>query len=547
MDRLKVTVYSINLSTNHQGGNRLLPKSKTSSFITELPLILESWQDSELLSRFQAGRQLYNACLNEAMVRMNLLRNSCRGGFVTRPYLAAKKIPRTQKKKRSRAFAEARKAYRYSDYDLQGYATVISTKSKWIREKLDSNTQQTLATRAFKASEKVLFGFAKKVRYKTPTQFKSVEGKTNKQGLRWKDNQLVWGQLKLLPIINWENPVIKHGLTSPVKYVRLIQRQLNGKRRWFVQLINNGVPYQKEKNYNSLRHGFANEEGVIGLDLNISNIAFVGDNRAGLLPFAEGVPTFEQEIKTLQRQMERSRRVNNPDNYYPDFEGKSGRKTIRKKGKCKPGKLKGKSSKNYQKVARKKRELERRKAAYAQSQNRRVVNEILRHGKQIKTEKISVKGWQKRYGKAIAAKSPGFVQSELKRKAESAGGSFTTFSTQKTALSQTHLTGERIKKKLSERVHRDRTGIVMHRDLFSAYLSRFVNEEDILLLHLAVEQWERLEPVLLEAWKDFQINCERLGASESTNLAHSSSEQFSTKLGTVNQIAIEGRKVNLNS
>jgi len=50
---------------------------------------------------------------------------------------------------------------------------------------------------------------------------------------------------------------------------------------------------------------------------------------------------------------------------------------------------------------------------------------------------------------------PGYFQSELKRKAESAGGSFTKFSTQKTALSQTHLTGARIKKSLSERVHYD--------------------------------------------------------------------------------------------
>ncbi|MFB2920287.1 MULTISPECIES: hypothetical protein [Aerosakkonema] len=137
----------------------------------------------------------------------------------------------------------------------------------------------------------------------------------------------------------------------------------------------------------------------------------------------------------------------------------------------------------------------------------------MRHGKQIKTENVSVKGWQKRYGKAIAAKSPGFVQSELKRKAESAGGSFTKFSTQKTALSQTHLSGNRIKKSLSQRVHYDRTGMIMHRDLFSAYLSRFVNDEDNLLLHLAQDEWERTEPFLMQAWKDFQTNCEPVGAS----------------------------------
>jgi hypothetical protein len=130
------------------------------------------------------------------------------------------------------------------------------------------------------------------------------------------------------------------------------------------------------------------------------------------------VPTFEREIKALQRKMERSRRANNPDNYEPDFKGKKGRKTVSKKGKAKKGKRKWNNSKTYNKSAASKRKLERKKSAYAKSQNRRIVNEILRHGKEVKTENVSVKGWQKRYGKAISAKSPGFVQSELKRKAE---------------------------------------------------------------------------------------------------------------------------------
>ncbi|MFB2922619.1 hypothetical protein ACE1CB_29615 [Aerosakkonema sp. BLCC-F2] len=133
----------------------------------------------------------------------------------------------------------------------------------------------------------------------------------------------------------------------------------------------------------------------------------------------------------------------------------------------------------------------------------------------------------------------------MKRKAENAGGSFTKFSTQKTALSQTHLSGNRIKKSLSQRVHYDETGMIMHRDLFSAYLSRFVNDEDNLLLHLAQSEWDRTEPFLMQAWKDFQTNCEQVGVSK-RRLSHSPSEQFCIELGTVNQIAIKGRKVNSN-
>jgi putative transposase len=66
-------------------------------------------------------------------------------------------------------------------------------------------------------------------------------------------------------------------------YNRLLWWELNGKRRWYVQLINEGTPYEKEKNYVA--------DGVIGLDLNIANIAFVGDKKAGLLPFVHKVLT----------------------------------------------------------------------------------------------------------------------------------------------------------------------------------------------------------------------------------------------------------------
>lgn len=316
-------------------------------------------------------------------------------------------------------------------------------------------------TNAFNASEKVLFGQAKKLKFKVPSRFRSVEGKTNKQGIRWKDDQLVWGKLKIKPIVDWRSSVIKHGLDSKVKFVRIIWRNLNGKRRWYVQLINEGLPYQKPQNFVA--------DGIIGIDLNVSNIAFVGDNKAGLLPFADRVPSFSQEIRLYQRKMERSRRANNQSNYHSDFTAKKGRKTVVKKGKPIKGKRNWNNSQTYLKAAAKKRELERRKTAMRSSQNRKIVNEILRHGKNIKTENVSVKGWQKRYGKAIGAKSPGFVQSELKRKAESAGGSFQKFSTRKTALSQTHLNGERIKKSLSQRVHKDNSGFLMHRDLFSAY------------------------------------------------------------------------------
>lgn len=496
-------------------------QSTTPSFITTIPLVVNSQAESELLSRFQAGRQLYNALLNEATVRMRLVQKSTH-------YQYAKTLAKG--KARTEAFSEARKQYRYSEYDLQAHATVVANSSKWIAQKVDSNTQQKLAARAFQASEKVMFGRAKKVRFKVPSRFRSMEGKTNKQGIRWNGCLLIWGKLKLNALIDPNNPVMMHGLTSEVKYVRILWKEIHGKRRWYAQLINKGQPYQKAGNFVS--------PGVVGIDLNISNVAYVTDSNAGLLPFAEKVPTFEREISAIQRKMQRSQRKSNPDNYEPDFLVKKGRKTILKKGKQKKGRRKWNKSNRYQKLASNKRELERRKSEYCKSQNRRLVNDILRNGNQIKTEKVSVKGWQKNWGKAIGAKSPGFFQSELKRKAEKAGGSFYQFSTTKTALSQTHLTGVRIKKSLSERVHYDKLGVVMHRDLMSAFLSRHVYD-DTLSLQDAQAEYPGMETTLLRAWQQYQQSANRVSASES-RCSHSPVELIRSDSEKSSQIASSG-------
>ena len=524
-----------------------MARSKTPSFVTELPLKVSSKQEKELLSRLQAARQLYNCCLGEALIRLRQVRNS-------EPYKQAKNTK--DKEQRLALYLQADKENRFTDYDMKTFATLTANRSKWMSDKLGAHEKQSIGTRAFKAAKKLQLGQAKKVRFKVTSRYRSIEGQSNATGIKWRiveqkrsnkigkskdirnkikcaKHTVFWNGLELEPIINLFNPVIAHGLNSPVKYCRILWRNLNGKRRWYVQLINEGLPYQKESNHLG--------KGVVGLDLNISNVAFVGNTSAGLLPFADKVPTYEKEIKALQRKMQRSQRAANPENYEPDFEAKVGNKIVRKKGKTKQGKRQWIKTRNYRRIQAKKAELERRKSSYAKSQNRNLVNEILRHGNIIKTENVSVKGWQKMYGKAISAKSPGFFQSELKRKVEKTGGKFIKFSTKKTALSQTHLDGTRIKKSLSQRVHEDATGFKMHRDLFSAFLARYVNDDSLSLLD-AQREYPGTEPFLVDAWKLYQQTASKVSASEIKN-SHCSSEQLSHKSVTSSQIDIKVEKL----
>ena len=471
------------------------------SFVTEVPLVTNSQDLAVLTARLEAGRQLYNATLSEAKKRLSNLRQSDL-------YTKAKTVPKLQKKARGEAFQKAKTACCYSDYDLQSFANQTAIASIWIKEHLDTHTIQKIGTRAFKATERMLFGNAKKVRFKGKGQFASVEGKTNKQGIRWTGQGVEWLGLKLAAIIT-DDPVIQHGLSAKVKYVRLVRRILNQKTYWFAQLVCEGTAYQKLQNLVGV--------GLVGIDLGVSTVAIVGDEETIWTPFAEELTSNQKQIRRIQRKMDRQRRASNPDHFNPN-------------GTVKKGKKKWKKSNQYKLTSSKRRELERKQAAHRKSLHGNLVNRTLKLGKNILAEKVSVKGWQKLFGKSIGFKAPASFQSELKRKAENASGSVLLFSTRKTALSQTRLCGHKQKKPLSQRVHNClECGLKMQRDILSAYLSRYVDPTtELLSIELARNGWLGMEQSVLEGWQRGSLQSARTKASPKS--PSNGSERISSNL-----------------
>jgi hypothetical protein len=189
----------------------------------------------------------------------------------------------------------------------------------------------------------------------------------------------VWGKLKLQPYLKGNDPVILHGLTSRIKYVRLVRRRLNNKTRYYAQLVGEGTPFIKPKNQTG--------SGVVGLDIGPSTIAIVGESAARLDMFAPELKSVEKHIRRLQRKMERSRRANNPTNYNSDFIDTKGK---RKKGIVRKGCKRWNSSKIYRSTRSAKANLERKLAAHRKSLHGRLVHEILRLGNTIKLEKLYV-------------------------------------------------------------------------------------------------------------------------------------------------------------
>ncbi len=449
----------------------------TPSFITELPLKTTPVHESTILVRYDAGRQVLNACIREGQERLALIRQS-------KDFQEIQKLPKTidggQNKERTEAFKQLNKKHGFTDYDLQHYA--VGIRNSWIKEHIGVHIAQKIATRAFKAVQKKAFGIAKNVRFKGKNQFDSLEGKNNKTGLIFRNNTLYWSGLEIPCIVDMDNDLISYGLKHRVKYCRIVRRKINGRNRFYLQLILEGTPFQNPENM------IGSEE--IGLDIGVGTIGIVGDTKAELKQFCSKLIPDQKKKRKLQRKLDRSLRSNNPDNYNENGTVKKGKK----------GSKNWKKSNRYKTLNNELSETDRILAAYRKSLHGQDRNEILATGTRIKTEKIQYKNWQKIFGRTMQVRAPSMFMSSLKRKAENAGGYLFEFPTQTTKLSQIcHICEKVVKKPLSQRWHIC-CSIEMQRDLYSAFLAKCVDiETSTLDITRAKLLWQGMEPILSDA------------------------------------------------
>src|SRR5690349_17624550 len=142
------------------------PPKRTPSFVCEVPLRVTPAQERTLLARLEAARQVYNACLGEARKRVRLVRES-------KAFQRARTLPRDDPARKA-LFAQARAQHGCSEYALHAYAQQFG--HAWLREHLDSLTIQTLASRAYRAANRLLVGRARRVRFKGRHQLDTIEG-----------------------------------------------------------------------------------------------------------------------------------------------------------------------------------------------------------------------------------------------------------------------------------------------------------------------------------------------------------------------------------
>lgn len=444
-----------------------------SRYCVTFPLITEKYQETILNKRFEISRQLYNAVLSKAYKRYKSM-------IETKKYRQLKEqinnVNEKEKKLLYKQLNEMYKQYRLNEYSLH---EDIQEMQHHFSENIDSFTAQKIATRVWSAFEDLLFGDGEIVHFKKYGELDSLEGKSNKTGIRFKDGFLIWNGLKIPVKIDYNNPYEYQALKDEICYCRIKRRFIKGKYKYYLQIVFKGVPPMKINKDGEVKRHIGN--GTVGLDIGTQTIAIVSNVDVKLLELADRVNNIEKEKRRILRYIDRSRRANNPDNFNED-------------GTIKKGKLKWVKSNRYIKAQNKLRELYRKQADVREYQHQLLSNYILSLGNKIKVEEMNFKGLQKRskktekndkgkfkrkkrFGKSLANKAPAKLLTILDNKLKYFGEKLIKVNTKEVKASQyNHLNCRYNKKKLSQRWN-DLNGIKIQRDLYSAFLIQHVNDD----------------------------------------------------------------------
>ncbi len=213
-----------------------MPNAQSPSFILELPLVVQPTADRIMLGRFEAGRRLYNAVLDEALKRLDLMRQS-------KAWQAARGI--CKGKARNQAFTDCNTCFGFSEYALHSVATTHKNAAGFAH-RLGAHETQKIGTRVWKAVSEYVFGARGRPRFKGRNRpLHSLEGKNNVANIRWNADTgcVTWGTLALpvkLPTRD-QDPYVHAALKSETKYCRIVWRMENGRQRGLVQLVQDGI------------------------------------------------------------------------------------------------------------------------------------------------------------------------------------------------------------------------------------------------------------------------------------------------------------------
>ena len=205
------------------------------NFIVEFPLKTEKYQEDILNKRFEIGRQIYNSLVNVTQKRYKEM-------IKTKKYRALlSSLTENDKSDKEiwKQINDIRKQYGMSEYSFH---EDVKQMQKHFKDNIDSFTAQKIATTLWKSYDKLFYGNGKEIYYKKYGELNSLEGKSNETGIRIINDTLVWNDLKIPVVIDYDNYYEYQAMQCDICYNRIIRKYVRNKYKYYVQIVFKGNP-----------------------------------------------------------------------------------------------------------------------------------------------------------------------------------------------------------------------------------------------------------------------------------------------------------------
>lgn len=207
-----------------------------SNFVVQFPMITEKYQEDILNKRFEIGRKMYNALVNTTQNRYKEM-------IKTKLYRSLKlelseiyKTDKTKSKRKAELCKQLNELYQQFGMNEYSFHADVKDMQHHYKDNMDSFTAQKIASNLWKAYDKLLFGDGDKVHYKKYDSLNSLEGKSNKTGIKFNDNKIVWKGLEIPVKINYNKYYEYQSLQNAIAYCRILRKFIKNEYKFYVPL-----------------------------------------------------------------------------------------------------------------------------------------------------------------------------------------------------------------------------------------------------------------------------------------------------------------------
>lgn len=447
-----------------------MKKTKTSSYVLTLKLNTDASDEAFLNKRFFLSCKIHNRLVSHVRKQLSKMLSDYRYRQLLEQWHKTRNGHDVETKHQhsviGKQLGQIRLEYGLSEYQLHKYVKIQQHRYAFY---LGSQCCQRIASAVWKSVESYLFKNGKYIHFHKSTNFSILYGaNTNTTYM------IFYEQRKLVRIgKNYEIPVdidyndlyVCYALQDKIKYCQIVRKMFSNGYHYYLQLVMEGVPPKKH----------IISDGRVGIDIGTSSVAVSSEYEVKLNTLGQNTPDYSAKIHRLQRTMDRSKRMMNPNKYNEDGSIKRGNHD------------KWIFSKSYKKLSNQKRILERKQAAALKQSHEILANDIIAMGNDIYVETMNFKALQKRkkettrsktgkfhrkgrFGRSIKSHAPAMLISIINRKLSYQGLEIHKINTQTFRASQyNHITDEYVKKKLGNRSTLI-GNMKIQRDLYSAFL-----------------------------------------------------------------------------